>query len=187
MDRLTPSRVYLRPQPAAAPVDYIRDQEKGGMITLPMRNLAIYTASKGANQGPQGIQGVPGTDQNSWFDTIIASASDPGSPLVTGGPKTHFRAPYALNLTQGYIRCSVSVAPTGAPLIVDVRIAGVSVFSSYLQIDVDTTTSVGSAAPAVLSTLYIPDDTEFTVHIMQTGSIIAGTGLKVAVTGIKTT
>ena len=186
MDRLTPSRVYLRPQPAGAPVDYIRDQEKGGMITLPMRNLAIYTASKGANQGPQGIQGVPGGDQNSWFDTIIASVSDEGSPLVTGGPKTHFRAPYPLNLTQGYIRCSVGLAPTGGPLIIDIHMDGVTMFSTPIQIDVGTKTSVGSAAPAVLTTLVVPDDAEFTVHIIQVGSIIAGTGLKVAVTGIKT-
>ena len=175
--------VFLRPQPSAAPVDYIREQAKAGMVMMASRNLAIYTCKEGANQGPQG---PPGVDQNSWFDTIIAAATDESSPISVGGPKTTFRCPYPLDLTNGYIRISLSEAPEGAAFIVDVKMNGVSMFSTQVQIDANQRTSVTSSVPAVLTTTYCPDDAEFTVFVTQVGTIATGIGLKVAITGIKT-
>lgn len=178
--------VYLRPDTPGIPVDYTRSVEKGGLITLPQRYLAMYTMGL----GPAGPPGADGVDQNSWYDTIIASCSDEFSAidvdLVTS--KTTFRAPYPLDLTTGYVRASLTTAPTGAAMIIDVKMNGTSLFSSLLQIDDGSKTSVGSIAPAVINPLYyaVPDDAEFTVFVTQVGSTIAGTGLKVAVTGIKT-
>jgi hypothetical protein len=63
---------------------------------------------------------------------------------------------------------------------------GTTMFSTPLQIDAGTKTTVGSAVPAVLSITDVPDDAEFLVYITQVGSTYAGSGLKVAVTGIKT-
>jgi hypothetical protein len=176
--------VYLRPDSAGLPVDYTRSIEKGGLITLPQRYLAMYTMGA----GPQGPPGADGADYNSWYDTIIASCSDEVTPITVDlvTPKTTFRAPYPLDLTTGYVRASLTTAPTGTAMIIDVKMNGTSLFSSLLQIDAGSKTSVGSAAPAVLSTVAIPDDAEFTVFITQVGSVIAGMGLKVAVTGIKT-
>jgi hypothetical protein len=149
--------------------------------------ICMYTSRAGLAEG---IQGPPGDDTNSKYDTIIASASDEQTPLSTGGPKTTFRAPYAMDLgvvgSEGYIRISLTNAPTGAPLIVDVTMNGVTMFSTPVQIDAGSKTSVGSAVPAVLSTTVIPDDAEFLVYITQVGSTYAGSGLKVALTGIKT-
>lgn len=182
-----PNVVYLRPQPAAAPVDYIREQEKAGMVVMPLRNLAIYTSKTGANAGPKGDKGDPGEDQNSWFDTIIASCSDEFSPIdVSIISKTTFRAPYPLDLTSGYIRASLTTAPEGSAMIIDVHMNGVSMFSTPISIDDGSRTSVGSAVPAVLAITAVPDDAEFTVFVTQIGATVAGTGLKVAVTGIKT-
>lgn len=181
--------IFLRPQPAATPVDYHKMVGKVGLVVMPQRNLAIYTCKSGPNKGdtgPQGPQGEPGVDQNSWFDTIIASASDEETPLIIGGIKTTFRSPYPLDLTLGYIRASLSTAPTGAPIIIDVYMNGVTMFDTPIQIDIGSRTSVGSAIPAVLAIVTIPDDAEFTVYVTQVGSAQPGAGLKVAVTGIKT-
>ena len=176
--------VFLRPQPSAAPVDYIREQAKAGMVMMASRNLAIYTCKEGANQGPQG---PPGEDRNSWYDTIIDAASDEESPIaVTVKRKSTFRNPYPMDLSTGYVRASLGTAPEGADFIVDIHMNGVSMFSTLIHIDAGTETSVGSATPAVLSVTYIPDDAKYEVFVTQIGTTVAGAGLKVAITGIKT-
>lgn len=179
-------KVFLRPDEWHRPVNYIKSVEKSGLMVLPQQNLALMTCKTGPNQGPVGPQGPQGEDRNSWFDTIIASASDEYSPLTIGGPKTNFRAPYPLDLTDGYVRISLTTAPQGAALIVDLHMNDVSLFTTPVQIDDGMLTSVGSIVPAVLATTYVPDDAEFKVYVTQIGSVIAGTGLKVAVTGVKT-
>jgi len=124
---------------------------------------------------------------SSVYDTIICSASDQVTPLTVDlvNPHNTFRAPYPLDLTHGYVRINVNTAPTGAPIIVDLHMNGVSMFSTLLQIDIGTKTSLVSLVPAVLTTTSVPDDAEFEIFVTQKGSIIAGTGLKTAVTGIK--
>lgn len=178
--------VYMRPSPADPDnVDYVRAIEKAGMVVHKEKYLALFTCSSGMAAGPQG---PPGEDQNSWFDTIIASASDEFTPITIGGPKTTFRAPYPLDLTSGYVRISLTQAPVGAALIVQLTVNGTNLFTTPIQVDAGMKTSVGSAVTPVIdpSLLYIPDDAEFLVYVNQVGSTFAGTGLKVAVTGIKT-
>jgi len=179
--------VYLRKQPAGTPVDYIKSLEKAGLVVMPQRQLAIYTCKSGA--GPAGAKGDPGEDQNSWFDTIIAADSYHvvDAPIsVAGVPVSTFRSPYPLDLTLGYVRCSLTTAPDGADVIIDVHMNGSTIFSTPIHIDNGSKTSVGSATPAVISVTYIPDDAEFQVYVLQHGTIVAGAGLKTAVTGIKT-
>lgn len=186
--------VFVQPNQKHTPVRYIDSLEESSMVVIPGEQLAIYTARGVPNTGPQGVPGPPGADgvdQNSWFDTIIAAASDEVTPLTVGGPKTHFRCPYPLVMNTpgypGYVRISASAAPEGAPLVVDVTMNGVSMFTSLPQIDAGTKTSVASFFPAVLAPAIttIPDDAEFLVYVTAVGSVVAGTGLKVAITGIK--
>jgi hypothetical protein len=124
---------------------------------------------------------------NSKYDTIIASASDMWTPISIGGPRAAWRAPYALDLTTGYVRISLTTAPTGAAFIVRLTMNGNNLFTTNVQCDDGQRTSVTSATPAVIDPQYysIPDDAEFLAYVEQVGSTIAGTGLKVAVTGIK--
>jgi hypothetical protein len=171
--------VYLRPNPLTAPVKYATSIEGAGLVLAQNQAIAMYTARSTPNVGPAGNNG------NSLLDTIIASASDESTAITVGGPKTTFRAPYELDLTLGYVRISLTNAPTGADFIVDVHMNGATIFSTLVRIDATELTSVSSAIPAVLSVTAIPDDAEFTVHVTQVGSTIAGTGLKVAVTGMK--
>jgi len=185
--------IYLRPQPAATPVDYMRSLEKAGLMVLPRRQLAMYTVGMQGPAGGTGATGATGSTgtpgaPGSLFDTIIASASDETTAITVDlvNPKTTFRAPYAMDLTTRYIRASLTTAATGADFIIDVHMNGVTVFSTLLTIDATKKTSKTAAIPAVLSVTTIPDDAEFEVFVTQVGSTLAGAGLKVAVTGVKT-
>jgi len=164
--------------------------EKQGLIVLPQRNLAMYTCKTVPNVGPQGaqgIQGIAGIDTNSWYDTVLTSCSDRFTEIAPGvGSVQDFRAPYPLDLTTGYIRMSVSQAPVGSSIIVDVLMNGVTILGTLLSIDAGEETSVTAATPAVLSTFAVPDDARFDILIVQVGATFAGIGLKLAVTGIKT-
>lgn len=180
-----PELVFLKPTASTRPVRTIESIEQSGLVVDQAHAIAMYTSRSVPNVGPQG---PPGEDQNSWFDTIIASASDEFTPITTGGPKTTFRAPYPLDLTLGYVRISLTQAATGSPLIVQLTVNGTNLFTTPVQCDAGSRTSVGSATPAVIDPLmlYIPDDAEFLVYVNAVGSTFAGSGLKVAVTGIKT-
>ena len=185
-DPKTGGVIYLRPAPKSREVRYIEGIEEAGIIVDHSHAIAMYTARSAPNVGPQG---PPGEDHNSKYDTIIASCSDEYTPLTTGGPKTTFRAPYAMDLgvvgSEGYVRCSLTTAPTGAPMIIDLLMNGVSLFSTQMYIDAGEKTSVTASIQSVLTITDIPDDAEFLPYVTQVGSSTAGTGLKVAVTGIK--
>lgn len=186
-DPKIPGLIYLQPAPKSRPVQYIEGIERAGLVIDQEHCIAMFTSRSIPNVGPQGPPGEDAVDPNSWFDTIIASASDEFTPIGTGGPKTTFRAPYPLDLTTGYIRISLTTGPVGADFVVDVHVNGSSIFTTQARIDAGQKTSVTSVSQSVLAFTYIPDDAEFLVYVTQTGVAVAGTGLKVAVTGIKTT
>ena len=172
------SVIYLRPGLRTRPIRYHKAIEQQGMIVDAKHGIAMYTSRAGMAVGPAG----PMPDV---LDTIIASCSDEDTPILVGGPKTTFRAPYPLDLSYGYVRISLTNAPVGAAFIVDLHMNGATIFSTLVQIDSGTKTSVGSVQAAVLSVTDVPDDAEFTVYVTQTGTTTAGTGLKIAVIGKK--
>lgn len=108
---------------------------------------------------------------------------DETTALAVAAGVLTFRMPFAFSLTG--VRASVTTAPVGAAIQIDVKVNGVSVFSTVLSIDAGTKTSVGSAAPAVQTSnpLSIAGDDEITVDIAQVGSTTAGAGLKLALLG----
>ena len=190
-DTKKPSAVYLRPAPKSREIRYIESIEEAAMIVDAKHAIAMYTSKSVPNQGPPGTPGTPGVDGviPDILDTIIASASDELTPLTVDlvVAKTHFRAPYPFDMTNGYVRISLTTAPTGASLIVDVKMNGTSIFTTKVSCDIGEKTSVTSSIPAVLNIPgnLVPDDAEFTVFVTQVGSTVAGTGLKVAITGKK--
>ena len=185
-----PEKVFLRPSAETRPQMYIESIERTGLIVDLKHGIAMYTSRSVPNVGPQGPPGVDGDDAPG-FDTIIASASDEITPIDTGGPKTTFRAPYELDMTNGYVRASLTTAPTGSAMIVDLHMNGSTMFSTPIYIDANEKTSVTASIQSVISIPLIgglpivPDDAEFEVYVTQVGSTIAGMGLKVAVTGQK--
>ena len=179
-----PQFVTLQPAPDTRPVKLMEQIEQNGLVSDQMHAIAAYTSRSVPNVGPQGPPGH-------GFDTIIASCSDENTPINVGGPKTTFRCPYALDMTNGFVRASLTNAPTGAQMIIDITINGTSMFSTKMYIDAGSRTTVGSTPQSVISIPLIgglpiiPDDAEFLVYVDQVGSTFAGSGLKVAVTGEK--
>jgi hypothetical protein len=116
------------------------------------------------------------------FEYSLA-VSDETTALTTGTAKVTFRMPCAVTLTA--VRASVTTAPTGSTLVVDINEAGASILSTKLSIDASEKTSTTAATAAVISDSALADDAEMTIDIDQIGSTIAGTGLKVTLIGTR--
>ena len=112
---------------------------------------------------------------------LVIAASDEGTDLTTGDGKVTFRMPYGYTLTD--IRASVTTAPTGAGITVDVTEGGTSILSTLITIDVSTKSSEAAAAQPVISDAALADDAEIQINIDVIGSTVAGTGLKVYLIG----
>lgn len=108
---------------------------------------------------------------------------DETTDLAVASAVLTFRMPFAFSLTE--VRASVTTAPVGAAIQIDVNANGTSIFSTVLSIDDGSNTSVGSAAPAALNSdpTAIADDDEITVDVTQVGSTTAGAGLKLSLLG----
>lgn len=112
---------------------------------------------------------------------IMLDVGDQTTALTTGTAKKTFRMPFAMTLTA--VRASVSTAPVGSTIVVDINEAGTSVLSTKLSIDASEKTSTTAATPAVISDAALADDAEITIDIDQIGSGTAGAGLKVVLIG----
>jgi len=132
-------------------------------------------------QGPQGPQGLVGPAGNQAQSLILPLSTEDGD-LTTGVAKITFRLPYGFTLTD--VRASVKAAPTGSGITVDInKTVGGTILSTKLTIDAGSKTSVGAAAPPVISDADLGDDAEMTLDIDAVGSTIAGKGLKVTLIG----
>jgi archaellum component FlaF (FlaF/FlaG flagellin family) len=112
---------------------------------------------------------------------IVIACSDETTALTTGVAKVTFRMPYAMTLTG--VKASVTTAPTGAVLTVDINEGGTTILSTKLTIDATEKTSTTAATPAVISDSALAADAEITIDIDTVGSTIAGAGLKVTLLG----
>jgi len=110
-------------------------------------------------------------------DIYVIACSDETTALTTGTGKVTFRMPTAGTLTA--VKATVSTAPAGSALIVDINEGGTSVLSTKLSVDDGEKTSATAATPAVISDSALANDAEITIDIDQVGSGTAGAGLKV--------
>jgi len=116
-------------------------------------------------------------------EVIGVACSDETTDLATGTGVVTFRMPFAMTLTA--VRASVTTAPTGSTVIVDINEGGTSVLSTKLSIDASEKTSTTAATAAVISDSALADDAEITIDIDQVGSTVAGAGLKVWLIGTR--
>lgn len=137
----------------------------GGISQAKIDNAGIITAN--------GFRGV--------VLPIIGAASDETTALTTGAAKLTYRMPFAFTLTA--VRASVSTAPTGSVLTVDINESGSTILSTKITIDATEKTSETAVTPPVISDAALADDSEITIDIDQIGSSVAGTGLKVYLIG----
>lgn len=124
-----------------------------------------------------------GADGTGFPVEIGIACSDETTALTTGTAKATFRVPFAMTLTG--VRASVTTAPVGSTLVVDINDSGTSVLSTKLSIDASEKTSTTAATPAVISDSALADDAEITIDIDQIGSSTAGAGLKVWLIGAR--
>lgn len=141
--------------------------------------LPDFTATTGASQ----ILNVP--DWLRLGDRVALQyiVGTEAAALTVGTGKLAIRMPFAMTLTD--IRASVTTAPVGAAVIVDVNEGGTSILDPKLSIDDGAKTSVGSAAPVTITDPNLADDAEITIDVDQIGSGTAGAGLKVTLIGIR--
>lgn len=132
-----------------------------------------------------------GYNGSSWVtlggSTVVPigiACSDETTAITTGTAKATFRMPYAFTLTA--VRASVTTAPTGSTIIIDINESGSSILSTKLSIDVSEKTSTTAASAAVISDSSLADDAEITIDFDQVGSTVAGAGVKVWLIGSKT-
>lgn len=117
-------------------------------------------------------------------ESLLIAVSDETTELTTGTAKVTFRMPYAVTLTA--VRASVTTAPTGAVLTVDINEAGATILSTKITIDATEKTSTTAAVAPVISDSSLADDAEMTIDIDTVGSTFAGAGLKVTLIGTQT-
>jgi len=123
-------------------------------------------------------------DHDNPTQSLIVACSDETTALTTGNAKSTFRMPYAFTLTA--VRASVTTAPVGSTLTVDINEAGSTILSTKITIDASEKTSTTAATPPVISDTSLADDAQITIDIDQVGSSTAGAGLKVTLIGNKT-
>lgn len=125
-------------------------------------------------------------DGSNWvpqarLQSFVIACSDETTDLQTGTGKATYRMPYAFTVSA--VRASVTTAPVGSTLVVDINEGGTSILSTKLSIDAGEKTSTTAATPAVISDTALADDAEITIDIDQVGSSTAGAGLKVSIIG----
>jgi hypothetical protein len=116
-----------------------------------------------------------------YIKPIYIACSDERSDLTTGNAKVTFRVAAAFTVTG--VKASVSTAPVGSTIIVDINKEGTSILSTKLSIDASEKTSTTAAVPPVISDSALAADAEITVDIDQIGSSTAGAGLKIVLLG----
>lgn len=111
------------------------------------------------------------------------ACSDETTALTTGTAKVTYRWPYAFIVTD--VRASVTTAPTGSAITVDINESDTTILSTKLTIDAGETTSTTAATPAVIADAAIADDAKVTIDVDVVGSSVAGAGLKVTLLGVR--
>lgn len=132
------------------------------------------------------VLNIPDRDvvSNAFNEVILLACSDETTDLTTGTGKATFRMPFAMTVTG--VSASVTTAPVGSTIIVDINEGGTTILSTKLSIDASEKTSTTAATAAVISDTALASDAEITVDIDQIGSSTAGTGLKVKIEGYRT-
>ena len=147
----------------------------------PKSGWTVHNVADTQDYGFDGSAWVADGGGASVTTAIPIAVSDETTALTTGAAKVTFRMPFAFTLTA--VRASVTTAPTGSVLTVDINEGGTSILSTKLTIDASEKTSTTAATPAVISDTALADDAEITIDIDTVGSTVAGAGLKVYLIG----
>ena len=115
---------------------------------------------------------------------LMVDVGDEATAITTGVSKKTFRLPTNFTLTG--VRASVTTAPTGAAIVIDINVDGATILSTKISIDISQTTSTTAATAPVISDSIHTEDQEVTVDFDAVGSGVAGAGVKVILLGYET-
>jgi hypothetical protein len=149
--------------------------------TVAVEGFRLYVRDENIEIQHNGSAWVTVATGGAPTESIIIACSDETTAITTGTAKATFRMPYAFTLTA--VRASVTTAPTGSTIIIDINEAGSTILSTKLSIDASEKTSTTAASAAVISDSALADDAEITIDFDQVGSTIAGAGVKVYLIG----
>lgn len=154
----------------------------GALIRSGAHSLTLTTT--GTTDVTLPTSGTLATTTQALTECIPIAVSDETTALTVGTGKVTFRMPFAMTLTA--VRASVTTAPTGANLIVDINDGGTSIMTTNkLSIDAGEKTSTTATTAAGITDTALADDAEITIDIDQIGSTVAGAGLKVYLIGTR--
>ena len=158
----------------------------GANITTAAGDACLVVSEDGSdNVRVVWYQRASGKSVRPATQTIAIACSDETTAITTGTAKATFRMPYAFTLTE--VRASVTTAPTGAILIIDINESGSTIMTTNkLSIDASEKTSTTAATAAGLTDTALADDAEITIDFDQVGSTVAGAGVKVYLIGYPT-
>ena len=157
----------------------------GAVFTDTIYNDTTIQAEVDLNTAKVGITTQQASDITANKSRVISFAvSDETTDIATGTENLTIRMPHGMTLTE--VRASVTTAPVGSTIIIDVNQNGSSIFTTdLLSIDASEKTSTSAATSANITTSALTDDAEITIDIDQVGSTTAGSGLKIYLIGTK--
>tara|TARA_R110000787_G_scaffold104653_4_gene211949 strand:+ start:5209 stop:6915 length:1707 start_codon:yes stop_codon:yes gene_type:complete len=125
-------------------------------------------------------------DQTHLKQVIAIACSDETTALAAATAVATFHMPYAFTVTG--VKASVTTAPVGSVLTVDINEAGSTILTTKLTIDAGEKTSATAATAAVVGGAgpALADNALMTVDLDGVGSGTAGTGLKIYLIGYAT-
>jgi hypothetical protein len=114
------------------------------------------------------------------YDFTVACSNNTDS-ITTGTAKETFRMSRAMTLTA--VRASVTTAPAGASIVIDINASGSTILSTKITIEAGETTSVDATTQPVISDSSLTDNEVITIDFDQVGSSTPGVAVKVTFIG----
>ena len=145
--------------------------------------VAVQMSQVTVGTGLSKTGSVISIDQTHLKQVIAIACSDETTALSAATAVATFHMPYAFTVTG--VKASVTTAPAGSVLTVDINEAGSTILTTKLTIDASEKTSATAATAAVVGGAgpALADNALMTVDLDGVGSGTAGTGLKIYLIG----
>ena len=135
--------------------------------------------------GSKFLSALIDSSHDETITSFTIAVSDQTSNLETGTGVMTFQMPFGFELTE-IPKASVKTVATGSTIIFDINVAGSTILSTKLSIDISETGSSSASTPAVLSSTSIANNAIVSIDIDQIGSTNTGIGALIYLIGRKT-